>query len=69
MALLAKLQFMNQSVNHKIVYGHQLRFGPYNILWVTSRFINCHMALSAMNYLLTVIYFRLFFKCLSFCND
>ena len=36
----------------KIVYGPQLRFGQYNILWVTSRSINCHMALSAMNYLL-----------------
>jgi hypothetical protein len=29
-----------------------LRFGPYNILWVTSRSINCHIALRAMNYLL-----------------
>ena len=26
--------------------------GPYNILWVSSWSINCHMALSAMNYLL-----------------
>ena len=47
-----KLQFMDQSVTHKIVYEPQLRFGPYNILWVTSRSINCHMALSIMNYLL-----------------
>ena len=30
-------------------------FGPYNILWVTSRSINCHMTLSAMNYLLIMI--------------
>jgi hypothetical protein len=35
---------MDWSVTHKIVYGPQLRFGPYNILWVTSRSINCHMA-------------------------
>ena len=30
-------------------------FGPYNILWVTSRSINCHMTLSAMNYLLIIV--------------
>ena len=42
------------SVTHKIIYGPQLRFGPYNILWVTSRSINCHTALSAMNYLLII---------------
>jgi len=47
-------QFMERSVTQKIVYGPQLRFGPYNILWVTSRSINCHMALSAMNYLLNI---------------
>jgi hypothetical protein len=52
MALWAKWQFMDRSVAHKIVYGPQLRFSPYNIVWVTSRSINCHMALSAMNYLL-----------------
>jgi hypothetical protein len=46
------------SVTHKIVYGPQLRFGSYNIVWVTSRSINCHMALSAMNYLLTVTTFQ-----------
>jgi hypothetical protein len=39
---------------HKIVYGPQLRIGPCNILWVTSRSINCHMALSVMNYLLNI---------------
>ena len=27
---------------------------PCNILWVTSRSINCHMALSVMNYLLNI---------------
>jgi hypothetical protein len=54
MALWAKWQFMDRSVTHKIVYGPQLRFGPYNILWVTSRSINCHMALSAMKYLLNI---------------
>jgi hypothetical protein len=26
--------------------------GPYDILWVTDRFINCHMSRSAMNYFL-----------------
>jgi hypothetical protein len=52
MALRAKWLFMDWSVTHKIVYGPQLRFGPYNTFWVASRSINCHMALSAMNYLL-----------------
>jgi hypothetical protein len=54
MALRPKLHFMDRSVTHKIVYGPQLRFGPYNILWVTSRSINFHMALSAMNYLINI---------------
>ena len=54
MALRAKWQFMDRSVTHKIVYGPQFRFGPYYILWVTSRSINCHMTLSAMNYLLNI---------------
>ena len=30
--------------------------GPYNILWVTFRSINCHMALSAMNYVFVNYY-------------
>jgi len=54
MALGAKWQFMDQSVTHKILYVPQLRFGSYNILWVTSRSINCHLTLSTMNYLLNV---------------
>jgi hypothetical protein len=29
--------------------------GPYDILWVTSRSISCHMTLSAMNYLINRI--------------
>ena len=29
--------------------------GPYNILWVTSRSIKCHMTLSTMNYLLNIV--------------
>ena len=45
---------MDRSVTREIVYGPQLRFGPYNILWVTSRSINCHITLSAMNYLLNI---------------
>jgi hypothetical protein len=41
---------MDWSVAHKM-----LRFDPYNILWVTSQSINCHMALlSTMNYLLNI---------------
>jgi len=55
MSLRAKWQFMDRSVTHKIVYGPQLCFGAYNILWVTSRSINYHMALSAMNYLISFV--------------
>ena len=53
-ALRSKWQFMDRSVTHKILCGPQLRFGPYSILWVISRSINCHMALSPMNYLLNM---------------
>jgi hypothetical protein len=46
---------MDRSVIHKIVYGPQHHFGPYNILWVISQSINCHVALSAMNYIYLLI--------------
>jgi hypothetical protein len=46
---------MDRSVIHKMLYGPQLRFGPYNIFWLTSRSIYYHMALSAMNYLINII--------------
>ena len=57
MALRVIWQFMDLFVmdrfaTHKIVYGPQLRFGPYDILWVISQTTNCHLARSAMNYLL-----------------
>jgi hypothetical protein len=42
------------SVTHKIVYGPQLRIGPSNILCVTSRSVNCHMALIAINCLINM---------------
>ena len=45
---------MDRSVTREIVYGPQLQFRPYNILWVTSRSINYHIILSAMNYLLNI---------------
>jgi len=46
---------MDRSVTSKMVYGHQLRFGPYNNLGVTDRSINYHMTLTAMHYLLNII--------------
>ena len=62
MALRAKWQIMDRYVTHKIVYGPRLRFGPYNILWMTSQSINCHMTLSAMNYLLNILqYWSIFY--------
>ena len=33
-------------------------FGPYDIFWVTHRFIYCHITLSAMNYLLYMLYIK-----------
>jgi hypothetical protein len=58
MALRAIWQFMDWSVTHKILYGPKRSWGPYNILCMASRPINCHMALSAMNYLITNIHWR-----------
>ena len=52
MALRAIWQFMDRDVTHKIVYGRKRSWGPYTILWVTDWSINCHLARSAMNYLL-----------------
>jgi len=52
MALWVKWQFMDRSVIPKILYGPKRGCGPYNILGVADRSINCHLAQSAMNYLL-----------------
>ena len=52
MALRAIWQFMDWDVTLKILYGPKRSWGPYPILWVTDRSINCHLARSAMNYLL-----------------
>jgi len=35
-----------------MVYSLQLRFGPYTILAWTAQYVNCHIALKAMFYLL-----------------
>jgi hypothetical protein len=53
-------QFMDRDVTHKILYGltHKILYGPkrswgpHSILWVIDRSINCHLARSAVNYLL-----------------
>ena len=52
---------MDRSVTHKILNGHQLNFYPYNILGVISRSLNCHMALSSMNYLLNIYNIGIYF--------
>jgi hypothetical protein len=52
MALRVIWQFMDRDVTHKIWYGPKRSWVPYIILWVTDRSINCHLARSAMNYLL-----------------
>ena len=58
---------MDRDVTHKILYGPQLRFGPYTILWVTDRSINCHLARSAMNYLLYNTQYLQICKMTCFC--
>jgi hypothetical protein len=52
MALRAIWQFMDRDVTLNILYG------PYTILWVTDRSINCHLARSAMDYILHSIHLR-----------
>jgi hypothetical protein len=52
MALKVIWHFMDRDVTHKILYGPKRCWGPYTILWVTDRSINCHLARCAMNYLL-----------------
>jgi hypothetical protein len=53
MALRAIWQFMDRDVTLNILYG------PYTILWVTDRSINCHLARSAMDYILHSIHVNL----------
>jgi hypothetical protein len=43
---------MDRDVTHKILYGPKRSWDPYTILRVTDRSTNCHLARSAMNYLL-----------------
>jgi hypothetical protein len=45
-------QYMDRDVTHKIWYGTKRSWCPYTILWVTDWSISCHLARSAMNYLL-----------------
>jgi hypothetical protein len=52
MALRAVWQFMDRDVTFKILYVPKRSWGSYTILWMTDRSINCHLARSAMNYLL-----------------
>jgi hypothetical protein len=64
MALRAIWQFMDRDVTLNILYG------PYTILWVTDRSINCHLARSAMDYILHSIHVNLsndvfFINCIS----
>ena len=47
------MQFMDWSVQARMVYGPQLCFGPYNIAWIAQS-VNCHIALKAMFYLLNI---------------
>ena len=51
-----------QVCNPQIVQCPQLRFGPYYMLWVTSQYINCHIVLSAMNYLINIILYAFIFS-------
>ena len=62
MVLRAIWQFIDQDVTHKILYGPEGSWCPYTIQWVTVRSINCHLARSAMNYLL---YYTQYYTCKS----
>jgi hypothetical protein len=61
MALRAIWQFMDRDVTHKIVYG------PKRILWVTDWSINCHLAASAVNYLLCYTQYMQICQTTCFC--
>ena len=52
MALRAIWQLMDWDVTNRIVYGPKRSRGQSTIVWVTHRYINCHLSRSAMNYLL-----------------
>ena len=45
----------NDKLSENYTNGIQFRFCPYNILGMTDRSINCHMALRAMNYLYNIL--------------
>jgi hypothetical protein len=61
MALRAIWQFMDRDVTHKIVYG------PKRILWVIDWSINCHLAGSAVNYLLCYTQYMQICQTTCFC--
>ena len=61
MALRAIWQFMDRDVTHKIVYG------PKRILWVTDWSINCHLAGSAVKYLLCYTQYMQICQTTCFC--
>jgi hypothetical protein len=52
MALRVIWQLMGRSVTPKILHRTKRSWGSYDILGVTDRSINCHLAKSAMHYLL-----------------
>jgi hypothetical protein len=57
---------MNRDVTHKI-YGPKRSWDPYTVLWVTDRSISCHLARSAMNYLLYYIQYMQICQTTCFC--
>jgi hypothetical protein len=57
--------YMDRS--HKLLYGPKRSWGPYTILWVTDRSINCHLARSAENYLLYYTPYLQICKMTCFC--
>jgi hypothetical protein len=51
----------------QIWYGPKRSWVPYIILWVTDRSINCHLARSAMNYLLYYTQYICQTTCFCYC--
>jgi hypothetical protein len=50
---------------HQVIYYNV--WGPYNILWVTDRSINSHLARSAMNYLIYYTQYIQICQTICFC--
>ena len=68
MAFRAKRKFTDWAYGLMMLYGPQLRFGPYSILSPTAQSVNMRMALNAMFYLLIKITKNIIFYIADICD-